>query len=344
MKRILITLLLALVATCCMRRESKTGHGLRPVKATTAVAAGYLDKEFVGLSTPDQAVNLAFKLGGQLLEIPVAKGERVGKGELLAMLDPYDVELQLAADQSAYDQAKSSLDRIERLLHHNAVSEQEAEMAKASFVRSKSTLDNSRELLKQTTLLAPFEAIIERVDVDVYQRVSAGERVMRIVSPQSTSVEFTLPESSLSLLEDSTTHFKVTFDSFPKVDFEAKLKEYARTSSDASGFPVALTIINPDPRRYDIRSGMSAIISMYSWDSDLSAVILPITAIYAPAGGGDKVWVIDSLDRVSLHPVELGGLVGKSSVIVNHGVKVGDRVVSAGLYQITGGEVVKIIE
>lgn len=72
---------------------------VRPVKVTTAAGAAVIDKDFAGLATPDDAVNLAFKLPGQVLDVPVAQGESVKKGALLAELDPRDIELQVSADR-----------------------------------------------------------------------------------------------------------------------------------------------------------------------------------------------------------------------------------------------------
>ena len=43
---------------------------VRPVKVTTAAGAAVIDKDFAGLATPDDAVNLAFKLPGQVLDVP----------------------------------------------------------------------------------------------------------------------------------------------------------------------------------------------------------------------------------------------------------------------------------
>ena len=50
------------------------------------------------MATPDDAVNLAFKVAGQVLDVPVSQGAGVKKGELLAELDPRDIELQVAGD------------------------------------------------------------------------------------------------------------------------------------------------------------------------------------------------------------------------------------------------------
>mgnify|MGYP000623726949 CR=1 FL=1 len=49
------------------------------------------------LATPDDAVNLAFKLSGQVLDVPVSQGENVKKGALLAELDPRDIQIGRAS-------------------------------------------------------------------------------------------------------------------------------------------------------------------------------------------------------------------------------------------------------
>lgn len=208
---------------------------------------------------------------------------------------------------------------------------------------AKSIYENTREILDQTSLRAPFDAVVERVYVDEYQRVQSGERVVRIVSPATSRVEFTLPESSLSVIQDTLTTFRVRFDNLPNVSFDARVLEYARTSSDAQGFPVTLDFENPSPERYYISPGMSCTITMISAQSVTGAVILPLSSIYAPTQGGTYVWVIGAEDRVEQRRVVLEGPTGQSSVIVESGVKSGERVVSAGVYQLREGQDVKSI-
>ena len=75
--RIFPVLLLLLVSAGCGRRSAVPAAAVRPVKVAEASGAGFLRKDFAGMATPDDAVTLAFKLSGQLTELPVAQGERV---------------------------------------------------------------------------------------------------------------------------------------------------------------------------------------------------------------------------------------------------------------------------
>lgn len=105
-------------------------------------------------------------------------------------------------------------------------------------------------------------------------------------------MQFTLPESALPLLASQSTRFEVEFDNYRGVKFPAVLKDYAKTSSDASGFPVSLRLTNADPGRYPVSPGMSCTITMQSADPVPDAVSLPVSAIFAPAEGGTYVWIV----------------------------------------------------
>ncbi|MFI3280486.1 MAG: efflux RND transporter periplasmic adaptor subunit [Rikenellaceae bacterium] len=340
--RQLSTILLLFFLFSCGRTSTKSS-AVRPVKSTIAQRAEYIDKDFVGMATPDNAVNLAFKVSGQILDVPVSTGQSIRKGELLAELDPRDFELTVAADRSSFEQASSRLNRTERLLEREAVSRQEYEEAVSSYARAKSTYENSKEILNQTSLRAPFAAVVERVYVDTYERVQSGQAILRIVEPLTSYVEFTIPESSLATIASPSTLFSVRFDNYRDVTFTARLSDYAVTTSDAAGFPVKLQLENISPAKYPIAPGFSCTITVQSEDPDRGAISLPLSAIYAPAQGGTYVWIINADDRVERREVDLGELYSTNRVIVLSGVESGERVVVAGVYQLQDGTKVKLI-
>lgn len=70
----------------CGRRAEVT-QSIRPVKVTAVHAVDYIDRDFAGMSTADDATTLAFKIAGQVASVDVSKGEFVEKGALLAQLD-----------------------------------------------------------------------------------------------------------------------------------------------------------------------------------------------------------------------------------------------------------------
>ena len=340
---ILSVALSVLLLTSCGKGRGKDDVKPRYVRATRVSAVDYIDRDFAGMATADDAVNLAFKISGQVLSVDVAKGDYVKKGEVLSRLDPRDVELQVAADLSQFERARAQEERMKRLLSHEAVSQQEYESAYAAFVQARSTYENSQSLLADTRLRAPFAGVVERTYVDTYQRVQSGQTIVRLVNPMSTTVEFTMPEKSLSLLSDSTTRYSVRFDNFPNETFPARLDTYAKTASDASGFPVALKISKADSERYGISPGMTCQVTLRVSDSAKHDLAIPLSAVYAPAEGGTYVWVITSDNTVERRRVELGDIFGRDMVSVQQGLSAGEQVVTAGVYRLQEGQRVKIL-
>ena len=341
MRKIIIVLLLL---NSCTNHQTAPEEVAQSVKCTTVKYTHIQQRDFAALTTADDAVNLAFKISGQVVYIPVAKGQRVSRGELLAELDKRDVELQMKATKATYTEALQRLERGRRLIEHNAISKQEIEALESSTEQAKSAYENSVDLLKDTRIVAPFDGIIERTYVDTYERVSSGQTIVRLVNPISTTVGFTAPESMVTILDKPSTSFEVTFDAFPNVKFSAKIKSFARTSSDALGFPVSLRLVNVDREKYKISPGMTCIAEVVTPEENSKTAVVPLTAIYAPISGQDYIWVINSESRVELRKVSIGPLNGNDSVELLDGVKEGEKIVTAGTYKLHENQLVRIIE
>ena len=71
-----LSLLILLFAVGCSSKVADKPQP-RPVKVVTVSALTTVDREFAALTTADDAVNLAFKLSGRVVDIPVAKGQFV---------------------------------------------------------------------------------------------------------------------------------------------------------------------------------------------------------------------------------------------------------------------------
>ena len=337
-----ITPLLLLAA--CTTNNVANQPITQSVKCTHVVMLSYDERDFAALSTADDAVNLAFKISGRVVDLPVAKGRSVRRGELLAELDKRDVELQVEAAKATYHEAESRLRRAERLLEHNAISQQEVESLQSSVTQARSAYENSLDLLGECRIVAPFDGVVERVYVDTYEQVTSGESIVRVVNPVSTTVSFTAPENLLPILDSTSTRYSVRFDAWPEVSFKAVIKSFARTSSDALGFPVSLRLVDVDSNRFKISPGMTCMARVITPDTKKNNMVVPLTAIYTPTSGGEYVWVVGRDDRVERREVSLGGVIGRGSVVVTHGLSEGEKVVTAGVYKLHDNQQVRIIE
>lgn len=346
-KKLLSALLPLLLLTYGCSTPPAKRDNVRPVKLYKTESLGKINKNFAGMSVPEEIAELAFRVSGQLIFIDAEDGKIVDKGFLIARLDPRDFQYKEDAASSVMVSAKARFERMGRLLKHQAVSQQDYEIAKTQYEESRSAFENAQGALEDTRLIAPFSGNIEKTYLNNYQRATAGEPVVRLVSPKTAKVRFTMPDNSLSLLSLPDMQLTVRFDNYPDVLFSAYLHEYVASSSDATGIPV--TIVLDDPRvnkgKYRVTPGMSCNINMKIENKSREGMTaVPVNAIYSPASGGTMVWVCDKDGVVHTQSVKLGDIFGSDMVTVKSGLAPDTEVVSAGVYRLSEGEKVKVLK
>ena len=353
MKRALIHSIL-ITATLSMSScwtETTPENYQRPVKVAQVKDLNSYDKEYVGVALAEQYTAYAFRVGGLINKTFVDEGTFVKKGTLLAELDQSDFLLKLEADKAQYQTAKSMLERNERLLKKQAVSQQDYEISLANYLKSKSAYEYSQNQLQYTKLYAPFAGSIEKKYVETYQKINPGEPIYKIINPNILEVSFTLPENEVSV--PSRAKFFVEFENHPNKEFIAEIKEVVDASVNGAGIPVTLTITDKafNPKKLDVKAGFACqvkvVIDRESLKMEGEYMTVPITAIFAK--NGDKssqfVYVLNSADNtVQSKAVKTQGMVGDDLIILRSGVKAGDTVVIAGVHQIVDGQKVNILK
>lgn len=158
---------------------------VRPVKTARVESRSEIRKDFSGIVEAVDYVKLAFRVSGQIINLPVVEGQRVKKGQLIAAIDPRDLALQYAADKSAYETAAAQVERNKRLLARQAISVQEYEISVSTFQQKKSAYELSSNNMRDTRLTAPFDGSIEKRLVENYQRVNSGEGIVQLVNTKN---------------------------------------------------------------------------------------------------------------------------------------------------------------
>lgn len=346
--RIFPVLAMMLALASCGKKANQEPVDYTPtVKTSVVQSLSQINKDYAGVVQSDKFSNLAFRVPGQLIKLNVVAGQRVKKGELIAELDPRDFLLQLDVDKYAYETSQIQLQRYKRLMEQEAISKQDLEIAGTNFEKAKATYENSVYKMQDTKLYAPFDGSIEKKFVENYQKVQAGEPVVRLIDASDLYIWFTVSDNSWRLLEDKKEFF-VEFDVLPGKKFSASVKEILDMSPDGSGIPVTLNVTDPAfaEVRKQIKPGFSCRVIFNVELNANNEVSVPLTALFAdPNNSKDAVWVVEAGQSVAtLRYVKRGELLGTDRVVITEGLKPGEVVVSAGVYDIEGGQKLKILK
>ena len=344
----LFALAVTFIITSCGQKKREETTLVRPVKTATVRSQSVILKDFSGMVEAVEYVKLAFRVSGQIINLPVVEGQRVRKGQLIAAIDPRDISLQYAADKAAYETAAAQVERNKRLLGRQAISVQEYEISVANYQKAKSAYELSSNNMRDTKLTAPFDGSIEKRLVENYQRVNSGEGIVQLVNTQKLRIKFTVPDDYLYLLRAKDVTFKVVFDTYPDTVFNAKLEEYLDISTAGTGIPVTITIEDPAFNRslYDVKPGFTCKIKLASDVAPFleeKLVNIPLSAIFGESENQKTyVWVVKD-NKVSKREVTVYSPTGEANALISTGVQPGETIVIAGVHQLVEGQTVKVI-
>ncbi|HEY6837465.1 MAG TPA: biotin/lipoyl-binding protein, partial [Geobacteraceae bacterium] len=113
-----------------------------------------------GETRPYAAVTLFAKVSGYLKEIRVDKGDRVKRGEVLAVIESAELDSQYDAAVADARNKRVIAERYKGLLPSEAIARQDAENAEAAARVAEATAASLKTLKEYEVLRAPFDATV----------------------------------------------------------------------------------------------------------------------------------------------------------------------------------------
>jgi membrane fusion protein (multidrug efflux system) len=287
-----------------------------------------------------QGVTVTPEIPGIISEVSFESGAVVSQGDLLVRLDTSLEEAQLRALQAQVELAQLNLTR-ERTLHsQNMVSQAELDAAEASLKQNQGNADAIRATIQKKTIRAPFAGRLGIRLVNLGQYIDTGKPIVSLQSLTPIYADFSLPQQELARLKTGM-RVRVTTDAYPERRFDGTLTAI-NPDLDQSTRSVGLqaTFVNPDQL---LRPGMFARVEVLLPEEE-PVLVIPATSVLS-APYGDSVYVIESRPGKDNAKPELAvrqqfirtGHTRGDFVSVESGLKVGERIVSAGIFKLRNG-------
>jgi HlyD family secretion protein len=181
-------------------------------------------------------VNVGFKMPGRITGLHTEEGQRVGKGERLAVLDSAElrsiVEQGRAAVRNAeaeYEKARKDFDRYRALFQEGAVTAQQLDAARKAHDVALSQVDQARAALrtaevrlKDTVADAPVSSIVLSKNVEQGETVAAGVAVYSLGDLDNPWVKVYVNETKLGLVKLGQKA-RIFTDTYPGKAYEGKV-------------------------------------------------------------------------------------------------------------------------
>lgn len=288
---------------------------------------------------------------GYLDAVLVERGDKVKRGQLLALVRPSDLPDQLVAARGSLSQAqasaslaKSNLERVSGLAPKGVVSQQELQQAQAAVATAeaqeaaaKAQVAAYATRLGETQITSPLDGVVavRRLDPGALVGPTAGTGIMTIARIDVLRVFVTVTEREVHLVKiGQKAHVEV--DALAGRTVEGAVVRLAPTLDPATRTLDAEVQI--DNASGELRPGMFGRGSIVV-DVHPNAAVIPATALQIT--NGKRFVFVLSGDKVQRREIETGVDEG-TWLEVTKGVAAGEEVVTVGTDTISDGATVRV--
>lgn len=296
------------------------------------------------------------RIAGTVKQLRVREGQRVRRGDLLAVLDAGENLANAAVARAAADEAEKAVEeavarkkltdatfgRYQKLFSEQAVTRQEfdvqtreKELAALGVARAGARLKQAQEALKAadvmagyTKITAPISGVVTSRQANLGGSVFPAQPLLTIEDEASYQLELSLPES-VAAKTASGLKVQVTLEALG-LTFDARINEIVPAADPGSRTVVAKIALE----QKDLKSGMfgRAMIDLGTTEKGL---FLPVQAL-RKRGGLTSVWVVGSDRLARMRLVKPGRVIGNRVEILS-GISEGEHVIVTGVADISEG-------
>jgi len=285
-----------------------------------------------GTFTTDDETALAFKNGGVIEQIHVKEGDSFRKGQLLASLEPTEINATMRQAQLGVEKAERDYHRARQLFLDSVATQEQMENAKTAFEAAKEDAERAAYNLNHTRIYAAFDGYVLQRPTNAGQVVGPGTPILLVTSTGRNGWMLKVGVSdrqwSAIQLGDSA---QVTTDASPSKRFAARVSRKSEGVDPQSGTFSIYLKLEEDNGLPPVASGMFGKAEI-QLSAKTGAWFIPYEAMLDGDAGSGYVFVTDNGKTARRIPVTIGGM-EKDHIVVTGGLEnAGSLIVSGNPY------------
>jgi len=300
---------------------------------------------FQGTLETDKNIVMYPEIPGLLKSINVVEGQRVKKGDVLAIISDSGLVDQLQQLEIQLALAKTTYERQNRLWEQKIGSEMQFLQAKTQYLSLEKSIAQMKDQVAKTTITAPFDGIVDHLLADVGSSLAPGMTpVVRVINLDEMKVSAQVPEIHLNNIKKAA---KVV------VNIPVLNKTLPAEINAVGNF------INPNNRSFrveiglenstgDLKPNMTVLLNINDYKNE-AAILVPSKNILDDQTGAKYVYTLETVagQEGMYKAIKTFVKTGKSSdnkTEVLEGLSAGDQLVEDGIRLVKDQQLVKIIQ
>ena len=321
------------------------------VKATVNVANPPV-LSATGYLVADKQSKITPKISGKVVKLGFDVGDKVQKGDVLAVLESTNMQAQLDEANAGLAEAEREYNRQTALWKQGVTSKALLDSAEAQLKAARARVDQISINMGDMVIRAPFTGTIATKNTEVGEVISSvtlgqvsgtlpAGAICTLVDLNTLEVEADVNEGSIGQLHEGQPA-EVTVDAFPGQKWKAVLRQIIPTADRAKAtVKVKVRILNPSERLLPEMSATANFLQAARSDAELhepARIWLPPSAVV-----DGRVAIVDAQNHIAWRTITTG-IKRENRVEITNGLREGDRVVTENAERLKNGELVRLNE
>ena len=284
------------------------------------------------------------EMPGILKKVFVKEGQKVAKGQPLAVIDDGGLSKQILILESNEQLAKTTYERQKRLWDQKIGSEMQFLQAKTSYNTQKNSTNQLKQQLGKFTIKAPFTGIIDDVFKEKGTVVAPGQgaEIFRIINLSDMYIETDVPENYIT----SITKNKAVEVNFPILNetFHSKIRQVGNFINPSNrSFKIEVSVPNLAGK---IKPNLTAKLKLNDY-TNTKAILIPQSIISENAKGQQFIYIVKNKKENNLAVaerlvIETGKTQGDFIEVIKN-LTSDAEIIMEGARSVNNGQVVKVI-
>ena len=341
---LIIALLAFLFVWQYMRREMAQQYSKTSQSQLLTVEAGEVGSALwrpqisaVGSIKAVQGTDLSAVIDGKIEKIFFVSGEMVEQGQALVQYENSNLQATVDQTLAAYQLSKIHYERLLKVYKaSSAISREALDSAHATLLENKGAYENALALLQQATVVAPFSGKLGIGKVSLGQFVAKGAPIVSLQQIDPVYVDFSLAESAVSQIKIGD-NIELKNSAYPDRIFRGHITATnSALNTSTRTLEVRAELPNPD---HLLVPGMFADVNIVLPEDETVLIVPEMAVNYSPFG--NSLFKIQGNKAQEVY-ITVGEQRG-AYVAVKGNIKVGDRIVTSGVFKLQNGSLLRIV-
>ncbi|WP_298367117.1 efflux RND transporter periplasmic adaptor subunit [uncultured Lutibacter sp.] len=317
----------------CSEKKEETKK-VKIYKVEVAKITANTEKEvlnYSGTIEADNTVSLGFMASGRVSNILVQEGQKVKKGQLLAIIDATSYKNAFDIANAGLELANDNYTRLEQLYIKGSLPERDFIAVKVAVAQANANKNLAAKNLTDTKLYAPFSGMITQKQTEIGAITAPSVPAFTIMKTDKVYATAAISESEISKL-------KIGSEAMVEIPSMNKIVngKVAIINHSADALTRTFTVkVRLDNLENELLPGMISNIKINT-NNTQNVISIPANTVLRDANDITYVYVVQN-NIATKKRVTIGNFMG-NNVIVTNGLAINDVLVSKGYTNIKDGQ------